>query len=439
MKPVPLREINPSFNPELEKIIFKALEKDRGNRFATAAEMQRAIDHLASSIGQPTTDEDVGAFVQQTMGDVIKERAKNLRAAITTVDGPLSSSRSSSPQIDPKLIPTFTGPAAGAPASSAPPPAKDTALAATPIYEDITIDDDISDDEKPAPAVAPTSRPVPVTPMPTSDINAPKVIVSPAIAASTKSRDASAGAPDSAKGNMAAQAVPAMQGMQGSVGLLDWPSTPQKLPDSVRPPPMMDVGKGAVLKATTPPQSDAGLSGAALGGASSEVPLVKDDDFAALAPKRRKLVPVALGGLLLVGLIVGGLSLSGGDKPKTTASPEERTGTAPAVTPSVLPTGAAVKPAETAVVAAPTPTEAPVATADPAPTPPATADTAEATAAPTPTPEPAQPTPPSQPIVAAPKATPPPVRPTTKPTIKPTTKPTTKPSTPPKKYNPSGI
>jgi serine/threonine-protein kinase len=57
-KPRPLREVNPSMpaSPELEAVIFRALEKDRKKRFASAREMARALEEI-----EPSLDDQVGA------------------------------------------------------------------------------------------------------------------------------------------------------------------------------------------------------------------------------------------------------------------------------------------------------------------------------------------------------------------------------------------
>jgi serine/threonine-protein kinase len=57
-KPRPLRDVNPSMpsSPELEAIIFRALEKDRKKRFATAREMARALEEI-----EPSLDDRSGA------------------------------------------------------------------------------------------------------------------------------------------------------------------------------------------------------------------------------------------------------------------------------------------------------------------------------------------------------------------------------------------
>jgi serine/threonine-protein kinase len=91
--PVPLREILPTLNADFEKVVLKALEKDASKRFATAAEMQRALDQVASSIGNPVTDDDVAAFVKKVIGDTLEKRDAELKAAIAAADaerGPMS-------------------------------------------------------------------------------------------------------------------------------------------------------------------------------------------------------------------------------------------------------------------------------------------------------------------------------------------------------------
>src|SRR5262249_55248003 len=57
------------------------------DRYATAAELQRAIDQLAVSLGAATSEEDVATFVKQTIGETMTKRAQDLKAAIAAVDG----------------------------------------------------------------------------------------------------------------------------------------------------------------------------------------------------------------------------------------------------------------------------------------------------------------------------------------------------------------
>ena len=44
--PVPLRELNPAVHPELERIVGKALEKNRKLRFQTAADLRADLQRL---------------------------------------------------------------------------------------------------------------------------------------------------------------------------------------------------------------------------------------------------------------------------------------------------------------------------------------------------------------------------------------------------------
>ncbi|MCC6559262.1 MAG: serine/threonine protein kinase, partial [Polyangiaceae bacterium] len=84
--PMAPRELNEAIHPEFEKVIQKALEKDRSMRYSTCAEMQRALDQVASLLGEPTTDEDVADFVREAIGSIQAKRAQDLRDAIATVD-----------------------------------------------------------------------------------------------------------------------------------------------------------------------------------------------------------------------------------------------------------------------------------------------------------------------------------------------------------------
>jgi serine/threonine protein kinase len=84
---VPLRAILATTPPEFEAIVLKALAKDPHDRFGTAGEMQRALDHVAASLGFTTTEEDVAAFVRKALGETLSKRAHELRTAIDRADG----------------------------------------------------------------------------------------------------------------------------------------------------------------------------------------------------------------------------------------------------------------------------------------------------------------------------------------------------------------
>ncbi|MDI1433427.1 serine/threonine-protein kinase, partial [Polyangium sorediatum] len=95
--PIPPRELVPSIHADFEKVILKALEKDRTKRYSTAGEMQRAIDQVSSQVGTPITDEDVADFVRKVIGEANAKRAAELRAAIAAADASLAADRASIP------------------------------------------------------------------------------------------------------------------------------------------------------------------------------------------------------------------------------------------------------------------------------------------------------------------------------------------------------
>ena len=43
--PAPARELNPEISPEIEEILFRALERDPRNRYSTAHEMAWDLEH----------------------------------------------------------------------------------------------------------------------------------------------------------------------------------------------------------------------------------------------------------------------------------------------------------------------------------------------------------------------------------------------------------
>jgi hypothetical protein len=84
-RPKALRTVNPSVtaSPELEAVIFKALEKDRGARFATAREFARALEALL-----PSLDDTPGAPPPVPTGSDVTEEptrvsARNVATVVT--------------------------------------------------------------------------------------------------------------------------------------------------------------------------------------------------------------------------------------------------------------------------------------------------------------------------------------------------------------------
>jgi eukaryotic-like serine/threonine-protein kinase len=84
--PVSMRSIMPTIPAELEKVVAKALEKDPNKRFSTAAELQRALDTVATSLGVFVTDQDVAAFIDRVIGEPLAKRTHDLQRSITSLD-----------------------------------------------------------------------------------------------------------------------------------------------------------------------------------------------------------------------------------------------------------------------------------------------------------------------------------------------------------------
>jgi serine/threonine protein kinase len=89
--PVPLRTINAALPIEFEKLVLKALEKDPKNRFSTAAELQRALDQIGLSLGEPASESDIADFVRKAIGETQAKRAADIKSAIASLDGASSS------------------------------------------------------------------------------------------------------------------------------------------------------------------------------------------------------------------------------------------------------------------------------------------------------------------------------------------------------------
>ncbi|MDB4937034.1 MAG: serine/threonine protein kinase, partial [Labilithrix sp.] len=90
---------------DLEKIVMKALAKNRGERFKTARELSRALQSLLMRRGLFIASDEVAAYTQSIFNDRIQKREAHLRwaAEVTStinVDQLLSK---------PKLGPEFTG------------------------------------------------------------------------------------------------------------------------------------------------------------------------------------------------------------------------------------------------------------------------------------------------------------------------------------------
>jgi|GEM_PF-939365 len=76
-EPQPPRQLNPSVPEALEKICLKALEKNRGRRWATAHEMKLALESFIKSTGKGATQAHLAAFMDALFPEATdKERQR---------------------------------------------------------------------------------------------------------------------------------------------------------------------------------------------------------------------------------------------------------------------------------------------------------------------------------------------------------------------------
>ncbi|WP_437289007.1 protein kinase domain-containing protein [Sorangium sp. So ce406] len=432
--PLPPRELNSAIHPELERIILKALEKDRDNRFSTCAEMQRAIDQVASSLGEPTTDEDVAAFVRLAIGDTQARRAQELRDAIAAVDAGAAQNSEPRPALSPELQASLADVSPGSSeralggAGAAPAAAAATAAAAAGLTSNAA--------QASPPAAQEDESPISLEPISIEEMAAPaqppqtppRLIIAPALQA-----DLPLGGPAEAAG------APASPREGKPLGA----SVPRVLPAAGTP-------ASKVLAAADPPASRAAALSArfARGGSRSlanDVGEVTAVDRSYETAQRHKRLQLIVAGAAMFCVAIGAIALvaRSGDERNTTeigkarvdALPATATAdnAAPAASAAPPATPATAEPPQAAQPPSPPAPEEPPKPAEPPPEatqkPPQTAQAQGAAATPKPA---AAPQPPRPAATARARTT----STTTKPAPKPaaTSKPTTK-----KKYNPSGI
>jgi serine/threonine-protein kinase len=80
------RKFLPSYPPSLEAVVLKALAKNANDRYASASEMQRALDQCFPVAERVNTDEDVGVFIGKLFGKKRDESRAALAEALALAD-----------------------------------------------------------------------------------------------------------------------------------------------------------------------------------------------------------------------------------------------------------------------------------------------------------------------------------------------------------------
>jgi serine/threonine-protein kinase len=78
------REVDPSYPEALERIVVRALEKERSSRYASAAQMRVDLEDYLAESGAPVRSENVADLVRARCGKEIATRRDEIRAACKT-------------------------------------------------------------------------------------------------------------------------------------------------------------------------------------------------------------------------------------------------------------------------------------------------------------------------------------------------------------------
>ncbi len=77
----PPREVTPTVPVELERIILKCMEWDPQDRYQTAREIQRDLEHFIAAGGQPITTFEVSQFTRRCFAEEIERASMEIAAA----------------------------------------------------------------------------------------------------------------------------------------------------------------------------------------------------------------------------------------------------------------------------------------------------------------------------------------------------------------------
>jgi serine/threonine-protein kinase len=80
------RKFIPDYPEALENVLMKALSKNAADRYASANDMLRDLDHSLPSSERANTDQDVAEFVRRLVGERLEERRNTLSEALVRAD-----------------------------------------------------------------------------------------------------------------------------------------------------------------------------------------------------------------------------------------------------------------------------------------------------------------------------------------------------------------
>jgi serine/threonine protein kinase len=80
------RKFIPDYPEALENVLMKALAKNPAERYSTANEMLKELDHALPASERANTDQDVAVFVRKLVGERLEERRSTLADALVRAD-----------------------------------------------------------------------------------------------------------------------------------------------------------------------------------------------------------------------------------------------------------------------------------------------------------------------------------------------------------------
>ena len=93
---LPPRAVVHGYPPELERIVMHALAGEPQGRFASALDMQRALESWLATSGPPVLQGHVALLVRERCGEEVNARARSLHEAMRSVRTPASAADTSS-------------------------------------------------------------------------------------------------------------------------------------------------------------------------------------------------------------------------------------------------------------------------------------------------------------------------------------------------------